>query len=535
MPTDDQRRERSRRVAPLEGTALAVVLAVALVLRLWNLSFGLPDWYHPDEPLKAREVSRMAGGDLHPSYLYHPTFMHYASAAVLRLQYAVGGVPLGEQEAVRVGRVVVAAMGTGTVLLTYVLGRVVGGGFVAVVAAALLAVAPLHVVCSHYLKEDVPMTFWAVATVLASLRIVSRGRTRDYFLAGLLAGLTAGTKYIGILFVGVPWLAHRERPAVPEAAEAAPRRTIPPLVRVALAGAVAGFLLTTPYALLDWWRFGEGVGHTGGNVLTGMADIAIMPLPYLWTFHFWRSIVPGLGLVPTLLALGGFVIALRRREPAARLLTTVVFVLYTVVESSPYKPPPNAERYVVPLLPFLSILCAQMLLVLEERMTVRWPRAAHAALGLVLAATIGFPLADTVALDRAMAADTREAARDWLVAHACGNGRILLEGALSVHDDTVPSYVARLPDTCAATYTYSLVRNRAELENYDFLVATSFMYDRFLELAAAPPDMRHFYEEFFASHQPVAEFTPAYRSYGFHNPTIRIYANSRQSAVGSRQ
>ncbi len=533
MNRDEQRRKAPGRWSTLLQTvAVVVVLGIALALRLWNLSFGLPDWYHPDEPLKAQEVRNIAAGNLNPGYFYHPSFMLYAAAAALRLQHEVAGTAIEEQGAVRIGRVVVALLGTGTVLLTFLLGRVAGGNFIGVVAAALLAVAPLHVVCSHYLKEDVPMTFWAVATTLASLRIVSSGRRRDYFITGVLAGVTAGTKYVGTLFVGLPWLAHRER-ALEQAKAGSGGGFVPGEVRVALLGSAVGFLVTTPYAVLDWWRFGRGLGHEGGNVFTGMAGIAVSPIAYLWTFHLRYSIIPGLGLPATLLALGGFVLALRRPQAAARLLTVIVFVLYTVIETSPYKPPPNSDRYAVPLLPFLAIFSAQMLRALGEWLATSWRRAAPVAVALAVMITIGVPLADAVALDRAMGADTRQAARAWLLAHACGNGRIVLEGALNVHGTMVPSYVPPLPPECQATYTYSLFRRQEEFADVDFIVATSFMYDRFLDLPAAPPDVRRFYEDFFATRAPVAEFTPAYRSYGFNNPTIRVFRNSRQSAVGS--
>ena len=69
-----------------------LLVALAFALRLWNLRFGLPDWYHPDEPRKAGIVLRMARGDPDPGYFYHPSFMLYASALTLR-QIDARGVP----------------------------------------------------------------------------------------------------------------------------------------------------------------------------------------------------------------------------------------------------------------------------------------------------------------------------------------------------------------------------------------------------------------------------------------------------------
>lgn len=488
------------------------VVALALGLRLWNLHFGLPEWYHPDELLKARAVARIAAGDLHPGSFYHPSFMLYAAALTLRLQHP-GGTGIDEQAAVRAGRLTVALLATATVGLTFVAGVYAYDTFVGLVAALLLAVAPLHVVCSHYLKEDVPLAFWATGVLIASLRIVSRGAPRDSVVAGLLAGIAAGTKYTGLLFVALPGLAVRERGRSAPESDAAGTAT-----RRVVTAAAVGFLLTTPFALLDVMGFVRGAAHEGGNAFTGMAGIRVWPFAYVWTYHLQYSIVPGFGLLPTVLAVIGILLALWRRAPADRLLVITVLALYLIFESSPYKPPPNADRHVVPLLPFLAILAAT-----AWRAGTQLSRERRAAIGL-LAIVVAGPLLSSVRLTSAMQPDTRQAAAAWLREHACGSARIVLEGALNSGGVLVPAYVPALPSACAATYIYSLERDRDQLENADIAVASSFMYERFLRLLPASAETRQFYERFFASHRLMAEFVPRYGSYGFHNPTIRIYA-----------
>lgn len=488
----------------LRALSVGAILSLALVLRLWNLSFGLPEWYHPDEVLKARAIARIAAGDLHPGSFYHPSFILYASALTLRLRHP-SGAGIDEQSAVRAGRLTVALLGTATVGLTLLAGARAYGIVAGIIAALLLAIAPLHVVCSHYLKEDIPLTFWGVATFLASLRILARDAPRDVTLAAFLAGIAAGTKYTGLLFVALPWLAQRARGSHP-----APRRI--------LIAAAAGFLLTTPFALIDATGFLRGAAHGGGNAFTGMAGIRVWPFSYLWTYHLRFSILPGLGGFPVLAAFIGAIVALRRRNGADRILLATVAVLYLVFESSPYKPPPNAERHVVPLLPFLALLAATGLQAAAG--AARDRRLAVLLLALVMCG----PLVSSLRLISAMQPDTRQAAAEWLRTHACGRSRIVLEGALNAGGALVPFYVPALPSDCGATYVYSLERDRSALENADLAVASSFMYERALELLAPSSDVRQFYERFFASHRLVAEFDPSYKSYGFHNPTIRIYA-----------
>jgi len=484
-------------------TALVLLLTVAaLTLRLWHIGFGLPAWYHPDEPIKADKALAIAAGDLDPHYFWHPSFMLYTTAAGLRIAEH-WGAPADAAHAIRAGRIVNALLGTLTIPLTFWLGWRVGGRGIGLGAAALLAVAPLHVFCSHYLKEDVPLTFWVVATALAALQVARRGKSSDYVVAGLLCGAAIATKYTGLLALLLPYLAHRERSG-PERGQ---------LARFGLATA-AGFLLLTPFAAIDVIGFGTGLAHEGSHVVTGMKTSALSPLPFLWTFHLRYSIAPGLGWAATGLALAGFVLALRRATPAHRLLTAFVALGYTVFENSPYKPPPNFDRYVVPLLPFLAVLA---LLAVSE---LRKRSAALAALALALA--LLEPATRTVALLRAVEPDTRALARQWLESHVAPGARIVLEGEL-VTDEGAPvvAYTPQLtgPDV---TYTFSLARLGEPLSHFDYAVASSFIYDRFVRFGAGDSETRSFYRRLF-SRTPVAEFSAPLGSYGFHNPTLRIY------------
>jgi hypothetical protein len=349
---------------------------------------------------------------------------------------------------------------------------------------------------------------WGIATFIASVRILNRAAPRDRTLAGFLAGIATGTKYTGVLFVILPWLAQRPRH------DGNGRRIV--------LAALCGFLFTTPFAVLDIPALLVGIGHGSGNALTGMAGISVSPFAYLWTYHLRFSLVPGAGVLPLLLAGLGAIVAWRRQSAVDRLLLATVILLYLVFESSPYKPPPNADRQVVPLLPFVSLLAA-----------VGWQAAATAMRDRRLAGALLFvmlcePLVSSIRLTSAMRPDTREAAADWLRTQACGASRIVLEGALNAEGTIRPAYVPALPAECNATYVYSLERERVALENADLAVASSFMYDRFLHLLPPSSARRQFYERFFSTHTLVAEFRPRVASYGFHNPTIRIYALERR-------
>src|SRR5262249_6917093 len=89
--------------------------------------------------------------------------------------------------------------GAATLGICYLLGRRLFSPAHGLLAAALLACTFLHVRDSALATVDVPMTFFVVLSLLGAANVLRRGRTRDYLLAGVAAGLATATKYSAVL------------------------------------------------------------------------------------------------------------------------------------------------------------------------------------------------------------------------------------------------------------------------------------------------------------------------------------------------
>ena len=164
---------------------LIAILAVGLVLRMIGLQFGLPAVYNPDEVAIMARALGFAKGSLNPHNFLYPTLYFYVLFAwvgvYLASVWVTGGVsslralselyftnPTGIFTA---GRALGVAAGTLTIGLVHRLGTTIGGRRTAAAAAIFLAVAPLHVRDSHYVKHDVAATLAVVAAYLAMTRI----------------------------------------------------------------------------------------------------------------------------------------------------------------------------------------------------------------------------------------------------------------------------------------------------------------------------------------------------------------------------
>lgn len=159
--------------------------ALALGLRLYGLRFGLPAVYNPDEVAIMSRALAFAKGDLNPHNFLYPSFYFYVlfawegmTAVLAVATRAVDSLGAFQREffldPTRVfvaGRLLTALLGTATVIATGFLGARIRPAFVAPIAAVLLAIAPLHVLNSHYVKHDVPVTFLIVLAYLAYDRL----------------------------------------------------------------------------------------------------------------------------------------------------------------------------------------------------------------------------------------------------------------------------------------------------------------------------------------------------------------------------
>jgi hypothetical protein len=246
-----------------------------------------------------------------------------------------------------------------------------------------LTVNLLHIRDSHYITTDVPLTFLITVALLFVFRYWRTGRTVDAFAAGAFAGLATSMKYPGGLVLLPLALAHVFRP---HSAEAGGRRLVGAPVALAAVGAVAGFLLGTPYAILTPVAFARGVLSELGEVhRVQFGNEADLP-GYL--FHILHSFPEGRGWAVFGLAAAGLVVAAIRRDRRELILLAFPLPYFLVIGNWSSR----FERYTLPLLPFLALLAALALVTLartaRERISRVRPVPWQAGVGLAAAAAL---------------------------------------------------------------------------------------------------------------------------------------------------
>jgi hypothetical protein len=393
---------------------VAAVLLVALGLRLVGLKHGLPYVYDADE--NAHFVPRavgMFGHGFNPHYFVNPPAYTYLVHLALTLRFgtreAVGNAMAVDRTAVfAVARLVTALLGTAAVGLLLLAGRRLLGRAGGLLAAALLAVAFLPVFYSHLALNDVPAQAAVCLALVGVAGVYRDGRMREYALAGVGIGLACATKYTAGIVV-VCLLGAVAAAPTPDG----PGRRFGGLV---LAGvlALAAFLIANPYALLDFSAFRDGLEHqseASGDVAGKLGLTQDNGVLYYLGTATW-----GLGWLPLAAAAGGAIgMLFRDRRLAAVLIPApILFLLFMGGQERFF------ARWLLPVYPILCLLAAWAVLQLAPR----WRVVAAAAAVLLVVQGVVFSLHSDVVLTRD---DTRQLARDWMVAHVPIRSKVVIE------------------------------------------------------------------------------------------------------------
>lgn len=414
---------------------LAALLCAAFLLRTAGLRSGLPSetgrlaTFHPDESITFYSLERMkpAERDFFPGdSLYWGTFLVYAQGAVAKALQLTGAVKLGGRDYLLAhlgevdklyisGRLLAAVFATASVLVLFFVARRLLGVRGAFFAAAFFAFFYVNAWMASILKPDGIMLFWGLLAFNASLDIVETGRRRDYLQAGAFVGLSAVSKYTGVVFalpVAFAWAARAGGPR-----KAA--RTFPLALAAAFAAAAA-YAAVNPYVLL---RFADvlpylqevaGKGAWPADPLSGYAEYLLYLLP------------AAAGWPLFLFSLAGFFRLASLRTAGA--LSAVIFSAVYFLKFG--APPEQAFTYSLPLTPFMALAAGALAENIFDR-----PRGKALALG-----ALAYTLAYAVFLQGLfLRPSTMTRAGEWIASNVPAGAAI----AISKNDTWIPPEIRR--------------------------------------------------------------------------------------------
>lgn len=440
---------------------LACVIALALALRLVGLQYGLPDVYNPDEAAIMARALSFAKGTLNPHNFLYPTLYFYVLfgwvGAYLGFVWLTGGVtsaamlqqlyftdPTGIYTA---GRLLGAVLGTLCVLAVYRLGRGLYDRTVGLVAAFFLAVSPLAVRDSHYVKHDIPATLAVILALIAITRVWPRvprpGRNRnDVIIAGVACGAAFSTHYYCI-FLALPlaWA------VVQRWRGAGWRMVLRQLFTAGLVSTVVFFALS-PFLVVEPLVAWRDITANRQIVIDRAVESGAFAPAKRYLEMIWSESM-GTGVI--VLALAGAAAAVVKSWKDA-----VLLLLFPVTFSALIANTTPASRYLNPLLPFIALFAARAM-----AMVFTGPRVPAGAVW-VIAALLGVsPLLASLRSGRFFrTADTRQVAERFIEAHVPPDATVLVQPysvALTPSRDALAEALTRhLGSTDAASTKFQI-------------------------------------------------------------------------------
>lgn len=421
----DAERARGDHLVSDRGWTIAIfgLLGVAALLRLWGIRHGMPFAYNVDElaHFMPRAIGMFGHGG-NPDYFVNPPAFTYLVHIVLSIWFggregvydAFVSMPA---EVWVVARVTAAATGVLGVWLLWRAGLRLLGRPAAFLAAGVLTFCFLAVFYSHQALNDVPTLAPIALSLWGTAGLLIGDSRRDWAIAGIGLGLACATKYTGGI-VALPLLAaalHRLRADGLEPMVAG-------LLWAGLA-AVAAFVFANPYAVLTPGEFIDDVIHqqtASGDAAGKLGLTQDNGWIYYLTVAGW-----GVGWVPSVLAVVGSV-SLWVRDRSRFWVLVPAPVIYILFMGSQVR---FFGRWLLPITPFIALLAAVGALaiatwLLRSPLKARKPAVLALLFAVLCAQGVVYSVHSSMTLARK---DTRQAARQWMIANVPSDVKIVLE------------------------------------------------------------------------------------------------------------
>ena len=544
--------------------AAIAIFALAAILRLWGITFGLPYDLTADEPHYIVQALKVGAGEGGPLVRIWHTIGKGGLDYLLFGEYALVFAVLWIAGAVReprdfallylqdptvfyvVGRVTVALLGAMTALAVYALARRLYDVRVAVVAAFFAAVAYYHVAASHIINVHIPMACALWTALAAFVRFEQTRERRLLIVAGALCGAAIAMAYtagLGLLMM-LAAIATTRMPLSRRAGDAA-TIVAPALLMIAL---MSPDLLLGAGLLLG--NFGAATNPEQAGTTRSFIDSVTILRTGDWT-GFARLLLQPNNAPLAVAALVGATLGLLRRERWTAILAGSTLLFFAIVSASNRG---VSEMYLFPVAPALWVLAARSV------REVALPGLAVAAIALAISGQSLY----AVIRDNTMISqpDTREITKAWIETHVPSGAKILMDGMRFRYVQGVPlnpdaATVARrleglesselgMSDQMLSLYreaaasvsgpTYELhstvygleVRDLDHYvrESFDYVVISSFNEKRYASEAerARYPESARFYEQVRRDPRLQAVFSIEPALWRRSGPALTVYA-----------
>ena len=409
------------------------ITSAALLLRVW----GIWNVEHADEYNEVFEALRVCSGHLN-FHRWFKRFFLYILAFEYGIYYAIGWVcqifssPMDfAAQIIRdmtplflIGRITNAILGSASIFVLYKIGKRISGSQCGLLAALFFTFTGIHIISSHLVNVDIPMSFLVLLSLLFIIRIYQLGgKTKDYIFSALFSGLAIQTKLPAVVIIVPFFLSHIFCCAKKRNSD---QNFINKNILYAALFFMIGFILGNPAIIFRPDAFIDSK--------MGLATLKNAGAVYDYEINGWlfylKSVFRDMGLGVFLLSLFGIILTLIKRKKEYLIVLSFIIIFYPLMASEKKL---VFTRYMIPMIPFLDLMAAGFLVFIFSKLkAIRSDLAIYTA-GVVM---VLFSLIPIIKYELSIAnKNTRYIAKDWIEAKIPAGSKILLQTGRSINSD----------------------------------------------------------------------------------------------------
>lgn len=384
---------------------LLVFLSIYFIFFIFfNLNWGAPFYFHPDERNIASSISQLNfPTNLNPHFFAYgqlPIYTVYSIGVAANFINKTGSTPFNVpfDQAIIIGRIISALLTLALVYLIYKCALSLKNQNAAILAFIFSTTSVAFIEFSHFGTFEIWLSFFYLLTTYLLLRFMENNKSLYFVLASILFGVCLGLKLSSLAFLPVPFYVV----VIAALNEKRIKSRIFTFIKLSLVFiffSTAFYLITSPFNFIDQVSFLNSMKYESG--------VAMGNLPVFYTGEFYNQI-------PILFQLHKILPFLINPLLTLIFIPAIIFVTYKGIEDKNRKLGlfiisffclfisnsilfAKWTRYIVPSIPFLYILIAVFLTdIFKDRKILRYSFLFFAAAGILFS----FSFIKTVRIDQ---------------------------------------------------------------------------------------------------------------------------------------
>lgn len=417
-----------------------ILITLSSFLRFYNLNWGAPFYFHPDERNIASSVSQLK----FPAQM-NPHFFAYGSLPIYTIYFArvifniISQLPtpnsqlfsVSFEQAILISRFFSAIFSVALIPLLFFIGKKIGGNKVAFMAAALSALSTGYIQFAHFGTFEMWLTILSVFLFLCTFYMLQRPTSIMIFLGAIIFGISIAAKISQLVLLPLPIFALALSQLYPLRKEHLFRRLIifvrQSMLFVSLSLVI--FFITNPFVILDYPSFAGSMKYESEVVLGTMRVFYtgefVSSIPVVFQFlHIYPFLInPFLAIlfIPSFFYVLSHAIKYKKKT---RLFLIFYFLTLFLSQAFLYA---KWTRYMMPTLPFIYLICSIAFTDLLGFISKRYKLSIISYSLLVLLIGVSFLFSISYFITAFIYEDTRSAAKNFAKQNIPPNASILSE------------------------------------------------------------------------------------------------------------